>query len=199
MAAWLWKEWDDRLKIFLAAWIESVVTMILEIPAELVAWLIPHLMVNNSASVIITFTAWWRVLIRGLLWMWIWEIEIAILFLMLASVIMRAWKGLLKDSIAMWSSCWTLDLRLSSHVPLLFFFLNQQFITWHMEIDWSCASFFIFIFFLYQQFITRHVVVDCGSDYIATYMHSKLTLRYKEEEREKESEREKQKSNENRK
>ena len=68
-----------------------------------------------------------------------------------------------------------------------------------MEIDWSCASFFIFIFFLYQQFITRHVVVDCGSDYIATYMHSKLTLRYKEEEREKESEREKQKSNENRK
>ena len=50
-----------------------------------------------------------------------------------------------------------------------------------------------FSFFLNQQFITWHVVVDCGSDYVATYMHSKLTLRYKGEGEEKESEREKQK------
>ena len=149
MAAWLWKEWDDRLKIFLAAWIESVVTMILEIPAELVAWLIPHLMVNNSASVIITFTAWWRVLIRGLLWMWIWEIEIAILFLMLASVIMRAWKGLLKDSIAMWSSCWTLNLRLSSHVPLLFFFFKSTiYYMAHGDRLIMCLFFFLFFFYI---------------------------------------------------
>jgi len=35
------------------------------------------------------------------------------------------------------------------------------------------------------------MVVDCGNDYIATYMHIKLTLRYKEEGREKDREREK--------
>ena len=59
------------------------------------------------------------------------------------------------------------------------------------------------LFFLNQQFITWHVVVDHGSDYVATYMQSKLTLRYnrerKKRKKEKEREREKQKSNENRK
>ena len=46
--------------------------------------------------------------------MWTCEIEVAILFLMLASVMTRAWKGLLEDSIAKSSSWWTWDLRLSS-------------------------------------------------------------------------------------
>ena len=35
------------------------------------------------------------------------------------------------------------------------------------------------------------MVVDRGNDYIATYMHIKLTSRYKEEGREKNREREK--------
>ena len=46
-------------------------------------------------------------------------------------------------------------------------------------------------------------MVNRGSDYVVTYMQSKLTLRYngerKEREKDKEREREKQKSNENRK
>ena len=36
-----------------------------------------------------------------------------------------------------------------------------------------------FFFFLNQQFITWHMVADHGSDYITTYMQSKLTLKYK--------------------
>ena len=39
------------------------------------------------------------------------------------------------------------------------------------------------IFFKNQQFITQHTVADCGSDYIATYMQSKLTLNYKRKEK----------------
>ena len=35
------------------------------------------------------------------------------------------------------------------------------------------------LFFLNQQFITWCTVADRGSDYIATYMQIKLTLRYK--------------------
>ena len=38
-------------------------------------------------------------------------------------------------------------------------------------------------FFLYQQFITWRAVADCGSNYIATYMQSKLTSRYKRKDK----------------
>ena len=88
------------MEIFLTVWIELVMIMIFEIPAELVAWLILHLITNNSASVLVMFTVWWRVLVMGLLQMCIWEIKVVILFSTLAFVITRAWKGLLKDLIA---------------------------------------------------------------------------------------------------
>ena len=42
---------------------------------------------------------------------------------------------------------------------------------------------FFFFFFLYQQFITQHAVADCGSDYITTYMQSKLISKYKRKEK----------------
>jgi len=51
----------------------------------------------------------------------------------------------------------------------------------------DCCCFF----FLNQQFITRRAVADRGSDYVATYMQSKLTWNYKKGN-EKEMKREKE-------
>ena len=42
---------------------------------------------------------------------------------------------------------------------------------------------FFILFYLYQHFITWRAVADRGSDYIATYMQSKLTLNYKRKEK----------------
>jgi len=107
---YLWKGWVDNSKILFAAWIESVTTMILEISLLLVAWLMPHLIVKSSASVLVTFRVWWRVFVIGLSRMWICEIEVATLFLMLASVIMSAEEGESEDSRANLSSYWMWDL-----------------------------------------------------------------------------------------
>ena len=49
------------------------------------------------------------------------------------------------------------------HVTIVFFFLNQQFITWH-------------------------VVVDCGSYFVTTYKRNKLHGEEETEEREREKE-----------
>ena len=38
---------------------------------------------------------------------------------------------------------------------------------------------YVSFFFLNQQFITWHMVADRGSDYVTTYMQSKLTWNYK--------------------
>ena len=54
----------------------------------------------------------------------------------------------------------------------------------------------IFFFFLNQQFITWHTVADCGSDYVTTYMQSKLTWNYKKG-KEKEMKREKERKTNN--
>ena len=62
-------------------------------------------MVKSSAFVLIMFTAWYRVLIIGLLWMWVCEMEVAMLFLMLVSVMTRVYEEMLKDSITKLSSC----------------------------------------------------------------------------------------------
>ena len=51
------------------------------------AWLIPHLIANSSASVEVTLMAWWIVLAMILLLEQMWYIEVAILFLILASEI----------------------------------------------------------------------------------------------------------------
>jgi len=68
-AAWIWYGWYNRLKIFLATWIESVMIMIFEILLWFVAWLIPHLIANCLASMLMILTIWWRVFMTGLLWM----------------------------------------------------------------------------------------------------------------------------------
>ena len=66
-ATCFWSRWDDRLKIFFTMWIESMTTMILKILYKWVTWLILHLMVKNSASVLIMLIVWWSILMIGLL------------------------------------------------------------------------------------------------------------------------------------
>ena len=65
-----WRECEKGSKIFLATWMESVTIMILDVSCERTAWLMPHLMAKNSASDEVMLTAWWRVLITGLLKTW---------------------------------------------------------------------------------------------------------------------------------
>ena len=55
---------------------------------------------------------------------------------------------------------------------------------------------FFYFLFLNQQFITQRMVADCDSDYVATYMQSKLTWNYKKE-KEKEMKREKERKTNN--
>ena len=66
----IWKGCDEESKIFPTVWIESIRTMIFEIPGKAVAWLILHLIVNSLASIVIMLTAWWIILMTGLLWTW---------------------------------------------------------------------------------------------------------------------------------
>ena len=56
--------------------------MTLELP---IAWFIPHWIANNLASVVVTLTALWMVLMTGLLKEWIWEIKVVTWYLILAS------------------------------------------------------------------------------------------------------------------
>ena len=53
----------------------------------------PHLIANNSASILVMNTAWWTVLMRGWLAKCIWDIDVAISFLMLALVMTKAIDG----------------------------------------------------------------------------------------------------------
>ena len=110
---WSWKEWDSLLKIFFATWMESVTMMILETLLMKQAWLIPHLIANSSASVLVMNKAWWTVLVRGRFTEWTCEIDIAISFLMLASVITRTIWGREELWRTMTSSSWVWILFIS--------------------------------------------------------------------------------------
>ena len=98
--AWIWKECDNGSNIFFAVWIKLVTTMIFDIPVELVAWFILHLIVKSLASVLLMFTTWWRVLMTGLLQMWTWAIDVATLFLILVLVMTSVWEGFSDEVIA---------------------------------------------------------------------------------------------------
>ena len=119
-AACFWSGWDNRSNIFFVMWIESVTIMILEISWRYAAWLILHLMVKNSASVLVMLAVWWSILIIGLLWTCMYAIEKAILFLTLAFITTSALDGVFDDSIAMLLSYWIWDLKRQSK-----FFLNK--------------------------------------------------------------------------
>ena len=73
--------------------IELVITTIFETLSLLHAWLILHLIANNSASELVTNTAWWTVLMRGELAWCTCAIKVAMLSLILALVTMRADEG----------------------------------------------------------------------------------------------------------
>ena len=81
-------------RILLAACRKSVITIICLILGIPTAWLILDLMANNLALVVITLTAWWIILIIGLLYEWMCDIEVATWFLILVSEITTEEKGL---------------------------------------------------------------------------------------------------------
>ena len=105
-AACFWSMFEKGSKIFFAAWMESVTTMILDMFWRWAAWLMLYLIAKNSASVLVMLTTWWRVLMTSLLWTWICAIDDVMLFLTLASVTTSVLDGELEDSIARLSSCW---------------------------------------------------------------------------------------------
>ena len=72
-------------KILWAAWIELVTIIIWEMSGNWVAWLILHLIANNSTSVMIILIAWWSVFLIGLEQEWTWAMEVVTLFLILVS------------------------------------------------------------------------------------------------------------------
>ena len=74
--------------------IESVIMTIFEMLSLLHAWLIPHLIVNSSASELVTNTVWWTVLMRGELAWCTCPTKVAMLSLILASVTMREDEGM---------------------------------------------------------------------------------------------------------
>ena len=57
--------------------------MIWEVPGIWIAWLILHVIVNNSTSIVVTLLVWWRVFFNKLLNKWMWAIDMVMLFLML--------------------------------------------------------------------------------------------------------------------
>ena len=65
-----------------------------------------HLSVKSLASVDMTLTVWYIVLMTGLLWLWMWDIEATTWFLMLVSDI----------TTAEWGSSDTWIIMLSRHL-----------------------------------------------------------------------------------
>ena len=87
---WNWYGCDLLLKIFFMACMESVTTTIFDIFSLMQAWLMLYLIANNSASILVTNTAWWTDLIRDQLAKCTWDIDVAMSFLMLVFVTTRA-------------------------------------------------------------------------------------------------------------
>jgi len=106
----VWNEWLEGSKILRAVWMELVMTMIFEILLKQIDWLIPHLIANNLASVLVTLIAWWIVFVRGLSTIWMCTMEVATLFLMLASEATRVIIGDEEDSKVNLSSSWARNL-----------------------------------------------------------------------------------------
>ena len=67
-------------------------------------------MANNSASVLVTLTAWWTVFVKGLSTIWICTMEVATLFLMLTSDATIATDGNEEDPKTKLFSSWAHNL-----------------------------------------------------------------------------------------
>ena len=70
------------------------------------AWLIPHLIANNLASVLVMNVAWWTVLVIGWLAKCTCDMDVAMLFLMLTSMTTMAVDREEDNSKTRSSSCW---------------------------------------------------------------------------------------------
>ena len=68
-----WYGWEDESKMYLVAWMASVMTMIHSMLGTCTAWFIPHLIENSSASVEVTLTAWWIALAKKHVIMKLWH------------------------------------------------------------------------------------------------------------------------------
>ena len=82
---WIWYRCDKESKIFLVIWRKSIMTTIWLMLVMLTTWLIPHQIANNSASVVITLTTLWIVLMIDLLCKYICKMDVMTWFLILAS------------------------------------------------------------------------------------------------------------------
>ena len=85
---------------------ESVTTMILKMFFLVQTWLMLHLIMKSSASVVVTKATWCNILIIGQLAMCTYEMNVAISFLILASITMMAEEGEENNSRTILSSCW---------------------------------------------------------------------------------------------
>ena len=111
---WIWYRWNLLSKIFLAAWMESVMMMILDTFSLLHAWLMPHLITKSSASILVMKAVWWTVLIKGWSTKCTCNIDVAMSFLMLASITMMAMDGEEDNCKIILSSCWKHNLSFFS-------------------------------------------------------------------------------------
>lgn len=80
-----WNGCTDESNVHCAEWMASVMTTMWDVFGMRMAWLILHLMANNSASVVVTLTVWWTVFLTCSEWEWTWEIDVATLSFRLAS------------------------------------------------------------------------------------------------------------------
>ena len=62
---WIWYRWTEESKILFVAWRESVITTMWLLLEMVTAWFMPHWIVNNSASVVVTLIALCIVLTTG--------------------------------------------------------------------------------------------------------------------------------------
>ena len=104
------------MKIFFAAWMESVTMMILNMFSLLYAWLIPHLIAKSSTSVLVTNTVWWTILVKGWSTKCMCNIDVTMSFLILASITTIAVYNEEDDCKTILLSCWKCNL---SFFPLL--------------------------------------------------------------------------------
>ena len=79
-----WYRWVNESKIYLIGWIALVIIIMFEASDTWIAWLILHLIVNNSASVIVKLMVWWIVLAIMLWPEQPYDMDITTLFFILA-------------------------------------------------------------------------------------------------------------------
>ena len=92
-----WYKWTNNLNIHLAAWIMSIITMILLTLGTWMGWFIPHLITISLASFKVMLKIWWIILNKLPHYEKMWDTKVAMLFLILVSAIMITMFGFKKE------------------------------------------------------------------------------------------------------